>query len=484
MKRFFLALLAGVVFLAAVLLVRTLMLTAPAEPAEPPLSFEVNADAVAQKLAALIRCRTVSAPGMRDDAQFDALYQQLSQSFPAVWAAAKLERPGSALLLTLDGTDASLPPLVLMAHHDVVPVEPGTEAGWAHPPWSGDVADGVVWGRGAMDDKGSLVTVLEALEEELASGTKLKRTVLVVSGHDEESGGAGARAAAELLKSRGVKPFAVFDEGMALTSGLIPGVKPTVAMVGVAEKGFLTLELSAKGEGGHSSMPPPETATGVVAAAITRLEANPFPMRLDTPTGLMLDHLGPYLPFGARLGVANRWLLSGLVMSSLAKKPSGAATLRTTVAPTVFQGSVKDNVLPQRASALVNLRILPGETRESVTARVKQVVDDARVTVEPSASLQSDPSPVSNVDGPGYAVLRRAIRQTFPGAVVTPALVVGATDARSFAALSDQVFRFVPATLHADDLPRIHGTDERISVAALGEMVRFYRALLHDADAR
>jgi len=481
-KRLVLAVVVVVLSVAAVAFTRALMLDAPVEPPEPPLRFTTDADAVAKKLAALVRCRTVSAPGLREDAQFDALYQTLAESFPRLYAAAKLERPGGALLFTLEGSDAALAPLVLMAHHDVVPVEAGTESQWAHDPWSGELADGFVWGRGTMDDKGSLVAVFQAVEDALASGWKPKRTLLLVSGHDEESGGSGARAAAELLRSRGVKPFAVFDEGMIVSQGVIPGVQPQVAMVGVSEKGFLTLELSAKGEGGHSSMPPRQTATGVVAAAITRLEASPFPNRLDTPTGQMLDALGPYLPFGARLAVANQWLLSGALMSKLGSTPSGAASLHTTVAATVFNGSVKDNVLPQRASALVNFRILPGETIESVTARVKSVVNDPRVEVKPAASLQSEPSPVSRVDGPGYALLRKAIRQSFPDAVIAPALVMGATDARAFAPLSDQVFRFVPATLGPSDVPRLHGTDERASVESLAQMVSFYRALLADAE--
>ncbi len=482
MKRILLALVLVVLTAAAVALARTLMLTAPVEAPEPALRFTVDADAVAKKLSALVRCRTVSAPGLREDAQFDALYQTLSESFPALYAAAKLERPGGALLFTLEGSDPSKPPLVLMAHHDVVPVEPGTESKWAHEPYSGEVADGFVWGRGTMDDKGSLVAVFEAVEASLAQGWKPKRTLMIVSGHDEESGGSGARAAAELLQSRGVKPFAVFDEGTVVLQGVIPGVEPKVAMIGVAEKGFLTLELSAKGEGGHSSMPPKQTATGVVAAAITRLEASPFPMRLDTPTGQMLETLGPYLPFGARLAVANQWLLSGVLKAKLGATPSGAASLHTTVAATVFNGSVKDNVLPQQASALVNFRILPGESIESVTARVKSVVNDPRVEVKPAASLRSEPSPVSRLEGPGYALLRRAIRQSFPEAVITPGLVMGATDARAFTPLSNQVFRFVPATFGPEDVARLHGTNERASVQALAQMVSFYRALLADAD--
>jgi len=258
-------------------------------------------------------------------------------------------------------------------------------------------------------------------------------------------------------------------------------VKAKVAMVGIAEKGFLTLELAAKGEGGHASMPPKQTATGVVAAAIVKLEASPFPARLDTPTGQMMDAVAPYVPFTARLGLANRWLLSGAVTSSLLKKPSGAASVRTTTAATVFNGSVKDNVLPARASAMVNFRILPGETRDTVTARVKEIIADDRVEISvPTNHLMSDPSPVSNTDGAAFKWLRSAIRRTYPEAVIAPALVIGATDARSFSGMSDQIFRFAPTTITPEDLPRIHGANERMSVQSLGEMVKFYRLLLSE----
>ena len=481
-KRIAMLTLLGVMTVVGLLVMRTLTLVTPEEPAPQPVpQYSVDAAAVAQKLAALVQCRTVSSPGLRDDAQFDALYAKLPELFPRVHEAAKVERPGNALLFTLSGKDASLPPLVLMAHHDVVPVEPGTESAWAHAPWSGEVAGGFVWGRGTMDDKGSLVAQLEALEEALAAGWRPVRTVLLVSGHDEESEGSGAKAIADGLKAQGIRPYAVLDEGLAVTDGIVAGVGPKVALLGVAEKGFLTLELTAKSTGGHASMPPKQTATGVVAAAITKLEASPFPSRLDTPTGQMIDTLAPYMPFGARVVVANRWLLAPALKATLGAKPSGAASIRTTTAATVFQGSVKDNVLPAKASAMVNFRILPGETRETVTERVRQVIDDERVEVTvPPGHLMSDPSPVSRTDGPAWAWLRSAVRRTWPDALVSPGLVVGATDARAFSGMSENIYRFVPQVLTPEDLPRIHGTNERISVDALAGMVRFYRLLLEE----
>ncbi|MFT3840674.1 MAG: M20 family peptidase [Myxococcaceae bacterium] len=480
MKRIALGVLVVLLVLVGVLVARTLAFTPAAEPAPAPLpSYTVDANAVAAKLSTLVKLRTVSAPGMREDDQFDALYKALPELFPKFHEAAKQEHIGGGLLYTLEGSDASLPPLVLMAHHDVVPVEPGTESVWQHPPYSGEIAEGCVWGRGAMDDKGSLVGVMEALEEQLAAGWKPKRTVLLVSGHDEESGGSGAAAIAKELGTRGVKPWAVLDEGMVVTDGVVNGVKPKVAMIGIAEKGFLTLELAAKGEGGHASMPPKQTATGVVAAAIAKLEASPFPSRLDTPTGQMLDAIGPHMGFGAKLAMANRWLLAGAVIAAVGAKPSGAASLHTTTAATMFQGSVKDNVLPARASAMVNFRIIPGETRDTVQARVKQVIADDRVEISvPPNHLMSDPSPVSPTEGEAWSWLRGAVHRSYPEAVVAPALVVGATDARAFSGMTPNIYRFVPATVTPDDLPRIHGANERMGVETLAGMVKFYRLLL------
>jgi carboxypeptidase PM20D1 len=472
----------GVMTVVGLLLLRTLTLVTSEEPAPQPLpQYPVDAAAVAQKLSALVQCRTVSSAELREDAQFDALYGKLPELFPKALEAAKVEHLGGALLFTLPGKDATLPPLVLMAHHDVVPVEPGTESGWTHAPWSGEIAEGFVWGRGTMDDKASLVAQLEALDEALAAGWKPTRTVLLVSGHDEESGGSGAKAIADALKAKGVRPWAVLDEGLAVTDGVVAGVTQKVALLGVAEKGFLTLELTAKSTGGHASMPPKQTATGVIAAAITKLEASPFPSRLDTPTGQMIDTLAPYMPFGTRVVVANRWLLAPALKASLAAKPSGAASIRTTTAATVFQGSVKDNVLPAKATAMVNFRILPGETRDTVTERVQKVIDDERVEVTvPPNHLMSDPSPVSRTDGPAWTWLRSAVRRTWPDALVSPGLVVGATDARSFSGMSENIYRFVPQVLTPEDLPRIHGTNERIGVDTLAGMVKFYRLLLEE----
>jgi len=276
-----------------------------------------------------------------------------------------------------------------------------------------------------------------------------------------------------------VRPEWVLDEGGAVTRGMMPGVEAPVALVGVAEKGFVSVELAARGEGGHSSMPPRSTAVGTLARAVARLEEHPLPGGIRGATELLFDHAGPEMPFGMRLVFANRWLFGPLVERQLAAAPSTDATLRTTTAATVIRGGTQDNVLPSSARAVVNFRILPGDSIAGVLAHVREVVDDPRVQVR-TAGFGSEPSPVSGTETAGFRAIRRSIRQTFPDAVVAPYLVVGATDARHFHGLSPHVYRFLPVRVTARDLERMHGTDERVAVADYAAAVRFYAQLLRN----
>ena len=345
----------------------------------------------------------------------------------------------------------------------------------------GRIAAGFVWGRGALDDKGSLLALLEAVEHLIAAGAHPRRTVYLAFGYDEEVGGRrGAARIAALLQSRGVHPAFVLDEGGALVDGLVPGVGIAVALLGIAEKGYVTVELTAQAEGGHSSMPPPQTAIGLLAAALTRLESQQMPIAIRGPTAAMFDYLGPELPFGARLVMANRWLLGGVLANQFGASPQGRALLRTTTAPTVVQAGVKENVLPSTARALVNFRILPGDSVGGVVEHVRDVVHDSRITVRALPTTVSDPSPVASPESESFQLLARIIRQVVPGTVVTPWLVVGATDSRHYASLTPNVYRFAGIRIGQDDLKRIHGTDERVGVGAYVDAVRIYVQLLRD----
>jgi carboxypeptidase PM20D1 len=466
--------------LALVLVVRGLALTSRQVQVAPAGPLGVEPGPVAEVLARAIRLRTVSHqdPALDDPTQATLLRALLRDSFPRVHQRLAPEVIGDgALLFTWPGSDASLPPLLLLAHQDVVPAE--NPQAWTVPPFEGRVAGGYVWGRGALDDKAQLVAQLQAVELLLERGFAPRRTVLLAYGHDEEVlGQRGAVQVALTLKARGLKPALILDEGMPVSLGLVPGAERPVALVGVAEKGYLSLRLTAEGTGGHSSMPPAQTAVGVVAAAVARLEADPFPLRLTPALRRSFDWLGPELPFGQRLAVANLWLLAPVVASLFAATPAGAASVRTTLAATLFHGGDKDNVLPGRAEAWVNLRLLPGDTVASATARVQAVIADARVRLEPAAAPE-EASPESSLEGPGLRAVETAIREVFPDAAVSIAILLGASDARHYQrVLGGDAYRFAPQRMGVGDPDRVHGTDERIAVDNLAECVRFYLRLI------
>ncbi|MCP3097450.1 M20 family peptidase [Myxococcus sp. K15C18031901] len=483
MKRLLLFILGGLLLLTGVLCVRTLGFSTRQVTPEPPAALQVDADAAAERLAGALRFKTVAAsdgsPG--EDAAFDGLHGYLARHFPRVHAALKREPVGPhSVLYTWPGTDASLRPVLLMGHLDVVPVVPGTEASWAKPPFDGVVDGGFVWGRGALDDKGSVLGILEAVEALLAAGEAPRRTVLLAFGADEEVGGReGAVAIAKLLSERGVRLESVLDEGGVIMSGTVPGVQAPVALVGTSEKGFVSVELTVEEEGGHSSMPPPRTAVGILSQGIARLEARPMPTRLQGGSRELFERVGPEMSFGMRVLFANLWLTEPLVVAQLTSKPTTNAAVRTTTAATMFQAGVKDNVLPSRARAVVNFRILPGDSVEGVLAHVREVVDEPRVKVS-TLAFQSEPSPVSPADSDDFRALERTIRQVFPQVLVSPYLNVAATDSRHFVGLSDNIYRFFPVHLQREDLSRVHGKDERIAVAGYVDVIRFYAQYLRN----
>lgn len=443
----------------------------------------VDAQAAALRLAQAVRARTVS--GLQDPAAaeraFDELYAHLQRSYPRVHQALQREQlAGRTLVYTWRGRDERLRPLALLAHQDVVPIAPGTEGAWSRPPFGGDVAEGQVWGRGAWDNKANLIAQLEAVEQLLASGFQPMRTVVFVFGHDEELGGNdGAARVAQAMRERGQRFEAVLDEGLLVTQGMLPGVDAPVALVGVAEKGFVSLRLLVETLPGHSSMPP-ATGQGAVARlakALVRLDAQPLPGRMHVVVGDMLETLAPEMPWSRRIALANLWLFGPLVERMLAAQPGTNALLRTTTALTVLRAGVVDNQLPGRAEALVNLRILPGDSVEGVRQQVERIVGDDGVKVSVHG-LAIEPSRVSSTQAPAYRWLAQAVRASAPGSVVAPGLMLGGTDARHFEAIADNVYRFSPIRARSQDLDRFHGTNERIAIDNLVEMIHFYHRLL------
>ena len=406
--------------------------------ASPPA---VDARAAAERLAGAVRLQTISyEPPSESSRQALVLFHSyLRDTFPATHAVVRREVVNKySLLYTWLGQNPSARPIVLMAHQDVVPIAPGSETQWHAGPFSGEIKDGFVWGRGAWDDKGNLMAILEAVESLASSGFKPQRTVYLSFGHDEENGGEeGAKAVASLFEERGVRPEFVLDEGLLIAEGILPGLDPSVALIGVAEKGSATLKLTATAQPGHSSMPGSRTAIGSLAAALHRLEQAPFPAAVDGAAAEMFDTLVPEMHGLNRVALSNLWLFGPLVRWQLARAPSTNALLRTTTAITVIRGGNKENVLPGAAEALVNFRLLPGDTVSRVVAHTRSVINDPTIRID-VLPQSSEASPIASATSAAYQLIAGTVRELFPGVVVAPGLMIGGTDARHMIALADK----------------------------------------------
>lgn len=485
-KRLLLAVLLLVLLLAAAVTVNTLRHGSKQldVPAVAPLA--VDETGLAQRLSAAIRARTISAydnPQLNAD-QFKQLHDHLRSAYPRVHSTLQREVIGElSLLYTWPGTDPAAQPILLMAHQDVVPVAAGTEGDWSVAPFSGEVKDGFVWGRGAWDDKGNLIAQLEAVEVLLAAGFQPRRTVYLAFGADEEVGGRrGAVQIARLLAGRNVKLEFVIDEGLLITDGVMPGLSKPAALIGIAEKGYLSVVLRVAATPGHSSMPPPK-GTGAIpmmSAALKRIDDEQLPGGIRGVAREMFETVAPEMDGFGRVALSNLWLFGPVVQKQLEAGASTNAMLRTTTALTVVNAGNKDNVVPGRAEATVNFRLLPGDTKDGVLQHVKRTVADDRFELY-ALPGSSEASPVSPTQSPSYQLISRTVREVFPGTIVAPGLMIGATDSRHFTAISDHIYRFSPVRARPEDLSRFHGTNERVSTANLVELVRFYHRLVEQA---
>ena len=485
MKKISFVALAIVLAFAAVILGRAANLKSRQIAAAPVEPISLDRAGIVQRLAEAVQLKTISFQSPTDSSaeEFQRFHHFLTKSFPLAHQRLTRETVNEhSLLYTWKGKDERQKPILLMAHMDVVPVDPANEKSWTHAPFSGQIADGFIWGRGAMDDKASVMGILEAVENLLKEGFAPERTIYLAFGHDEEIGGNhGAAKIAELLSSRQVELEFVLDEGMNILSGIIDGFSSPVALIGIAEKGYLSLQLTANSSGGHSSIPPADTAIGTLSRALQRLDAAPFPAKLHGPTRQLFEFLAPEMSWDKKLALANLWLFEPLVKKQLTAAPLTNAIVRTTLAPTIFNSGVKENVLPAQASAVVNLRIMPGETTADAMEHVRKVIDDPRVNLT-ALAIRMEPSAVSDVESPSFKLIQRTIRETAPAAIAAPALLVGATDSRHYAALTRNIYRFLPITLRSEDTKRYHGIDERISIEDYERCVRFYAQLIRNSQ--
>lgn len=479
------------VILLIVVAARTLTVPSKQVGRLPQTSQGVDAQKAAKELSHTIPFLTISYEGggtaeekVVTQAAFDGLHSYLEKTFPRVYSSLGHEIVGTnSLLFAWKGSDASLKPILLMGHQDVVPIEDGTEANWTHPGFSGEIADGLIWGRGTMDDKQTMVGILEAVDLLLAKGFRPKRSIYLAFGQDEEIGGLeGAQKIAELLKSRGVQLEFVLDEGGFISTGMVPGVSAPVAMIGTSEKGYLSLQLIVNGPGGHSSVPPPESNIGALAEAIRKIEKHPMPASMDGPMGEFLEYAGGSASLPMRAIYQNMWLFGPVLKHILELSPDSNATLRTTAAATIIQAGTKDNIMPSHARAVVNFRLLPGDTVAGVTEYVRGVINDPRVQLKPiEGEPATEPSPRSRADSPNFKLMQKTIAQVYPGVVVAPFVFVGATDSKHYSELTKDIYRFVPLLTTPEDVARFHGTNERVAIDNFAKSIDFYAQLIRNA---
>ena len=466
MKKIILLIVTAAVILIGVLVFNTIMLSSKQVSSEKIDKISLSND-IFENLSEGLKYRTISFGGdaAPDSTAFFGFHRFLEKTFPLTHSKLQLEKINTySLLYTWKGIDSLKKPIILLSHQDVVPVDQPTLNDWEAGPFEGKISDTDIIGRGTLDDKGTLIGLLEAVEKLLEESFQPSQTIYLAFGHDEEVGGPnGAAEIAKYLKLKGVRASMTLDEGGFLAEGLVPGVDKTVAMINLAEKGFASFELTVETKGGHSSQPPKENTIGMLAQAIVDLENNQLPYKLVKPVDYQLEYMGPEMPFFSKLAFANPWLFKNTILEAL--------NAHTTTAPTIIGGGVKNNVIPTVAKATINFRILPGETIESVQEHVQNTISE-KIKVEAVGYL-SNPSPVSGIDSQSYKILEKTIRGMFPKSVVVPGLVGGGTDARYFYEISDDVFRFYPIRLGPNSMSRFHGIDEKISKNNYKEIIEF-----------
>lgn len=437
-------------------------------------------DTPAERLAEAVRIKTVSYQQREqiDYREFARFHAFLRSSYPRVFEELLVEVVSDySLLIHWPGSDPTARPILFTAHMDVVPVEPGTEGDWQHPAFDGVLADGRVYGRGTLDDKQGVLGLLEAAESLLAEGFVPRRGIVLAFGHDEEiSGRHGAAMLAARMRELDLRFEWMVDEGgMVLADSPMLPDRP-MAMVNIAEKGYLTLTLVATGEGGHSSNPPLVSTIGRLSSALARIEARPFPPRLVDPVQAMLETLAPHLGQPQRFMFNNLWLTDGIIAGRMAEDRLTLPFVRTTTALTMFNAGVKENVVPQRAEAKVNFRLLPGDTPQMVVEYIEAIVNDPQISISYD---NWDKTPgVAQTPGGGFAVIESAVATVYPDAVVTPSLLVATTDTRHYIDLAADQYRFHGVMMASSQTASIHGTDEYISEDSYLKSIEIARQMM------
>ena len=465
-----------VLVLVVVLLLKTVFYPSKQLDVNTVEVIEINNESV-QNLSKAITFKTVSNEdySLTDTSQFVKFHAFLDSTYPLIFEHLEKEIHGNyALLYKWQGKNTNLKPLVLMAHQDVVPV---VEENWEKYPFSGEIDDQFIWGRGTLDDKGSLISIFEAVERLLEEGFTPERTIYLAFGDNEEILGNGAKILAATLKSQGVEAEMVIDEGMVIASGIVPMISKPVALIGTSEKGYLSVELTSKSAGGHSSLPQSETAISILSKALVNITEKQFSPVFTPPVKAFLSYIGPEIPWPARIVFANQWLLGGVLKSIYASSETGNASVRTTTAPTMLNAGIKDNVLPTEAKAIVNFRLLPGYSTDKVIARLNKVINDDRISVT-AMENSKEAAKVSPVDCKAFFMLNKTIKECFENTIVAPTLMTGASDSYYFSGVSSHIYRFAPYQITSENLVFMHGDNERITIENYKRMINFYYRLV------
>ncbi|XP_074609923.1 N-fatty-acyl-amino acid synthase/hydrolase PM20D1-like [Acropora palmata] len=474
-----------------IIIIRTMILSKHPHASNPCLPSDldyITADeTMKRRFQKAITFQTISyQPGNYNRTELSKFLQYLLKEFSDVINHPLVEHKiigNHSLLLNIKGNDPVLKPYLIASHLDVVPA---SNDFWEVPPFEGRVQDGYFWGRGTLDVKNGVMSSFEALKFLLKQDNKPQRSFYIAYGHDEEVGGRdGAGQIAAYLKSQGVKLEFIVDEGTCIFKDAIPGMKIPYAIIGVAEKGFLTAELSVHTAGGHSSMPPAETSVGIMSKAVVKLESCPMPVMFDStsPAREMFESFAPQVPVYLRIILANLWLFGPILTRFLERKPTTNAFLRTTTAVTIFKSGVKSNVIPTSAKVTVNHRIHPENTVEEVIEHDRRCINDDRINITVLDS--AEPSPMSRYDKDafGFQVISQSVRQVFPDIGVSPGLMIANTDTMHYLELTDAVYRFMPSILTPEDAKRIHGFNERLGVKNFERMINYFYHLMRNADA-
>lgn len=437
---------------------------------------EFDEEKIVRDMQEMIRCKTVSYYDwdLVDEAEFEKFRNLLPELYPQVHEVCERKRIGvNGILYRWKGKKEG-DPTVLMSHYDVVPAE---EDQWEKPPFEASLENGVLWGRGTLDTKGTLCGIMEAAEKLIAEGFTPEHDIYFAFSGQEEVNGETCPEMVEWFREQGLHIAMVVDEGGAVVEHVFPGVKGECALIGTAEKGLINVELRAKSSGGHASTPPVHTIVGKLARAVTKIEAHPFERRMTKPVKEMFDTLGRHSSFGYRVLFANLWCFEGL-LDQVCKMAGGElnAMLRTTCAITKMEGSKAFNVIPPTASVGMNLRLIQGDTVESAKAYLENVIDDPDIEVV--VVNGENPSPESDTSCKEWELLCQSVADTWEGAIISPYLMMACSDSRHYSAITDRVYKFSAMKLSKEERGMIHGNNERIPVKTLVKAAEFYVRLM------